>query len=365
MKLQALAITKRELKSMFREKSFALMLVLELMLVSASGFMSLGYVIFTSPESSGMLNQLSSLIYVGVVTENIDEFTQSLERQGVNYRFYSTFAAGKKDFKDGRVDALIHGDIDYGENPSMLTIYLPSNSPKRYLTMVSVKKALVDLEKQVRAVKVGMHVPDFKMISYKIIHFDPNARYIEVYYVFTIPLILFLPALVAGSLSIDSITQEFEDKSIINLLMAPISDKMILYGKTLAAVVISVLQSVLWLFILDVTSVDIANKTVLVIVCTLYSILFVNIGSIVSLLVREMRGSQIVYTLFSISAISLFSPVASLNDTLLANSPAYLLSQLALGFPVFSNLSAIIFLAIVSAASTILSFALSPRIEHP
>ena len=60
-------IARRELKSMLKEKSLMLILLVELLLVILSGLLNVGYVLLTTPESSSELYNLNSFIYVGVV----------------------------------------------------------------------------------------------------------------------------------------------------------------------------------------------------------------------------------------------------------------------------------------------------------
>ena len=141
-----LAIAKREIKAMLKEKSFTLIILLELLLVSTSGLLSVGYVILTSPESSGMLSKLSNLVNVAIVTKTKEPYTTSFAASNIHFTFYDDVSIARKDFKDGLVDAMIVGDLYLSENPSNLLIYLPSNSPKSDLTRLTLKKALLGIE---------------------------------------------------------------------------------------------------------------------------------------------------------------------------------------------------------------------------
>ena len=47
--MRSMTIAKREMRSMLMEKSFVLIILLEFLLVSSSGLLSVGYVLFTSP----------------------------------------------------------------------------------------------------------------------------------------------------------------------------------------------------------------------------------------------------------------------------------------------------------------------------
>jgi ABC-2 type transport system permease protein len=329
--MRHLAITVREVTSMLREKSFLLMILMELLLVSSSGLLSVGYVILTSPESSSTLSQLSNLVYVGVVTNTRLSFSQALDDSKVHHAFYDSFSQAHSDFKDGLLDAVLVGDLTQDDSPSIVTVYLPSNSPKAPLTKMALKKALLKLEDNMRVRRVEKYSPNLQFATYKIMNYKPQARYVEIYFIFTLPILLFLPCIVSGSLVIDSITQDLESKRIINLIAAPISDAHIVIGKSLGSLVLSVFQTFLWLIILSFTFINPENPAALIVLCGLYTVIFMNLGSLLALYIRKMKASQILYTFVSMSAISLFSPFANVHPMLLEISPAYMITRMALG----------------------------------
>jgi ABC-2 type transport system permease protein len=345
-------IALREVKAMLRERSFVLLILLELLLVSSSGLLSIGYVILTSPESSGMLSQLSDLVYVGVVTDTRLAFADALEEGGVHHTFYDSLELARKDLNDGLVDAVLAGRVGLGRGYSTLTLYLPSNSPKTALTKLALRKVLLRMEDTLRDSKVGVYAPELEFAPYEIMHFKRQARYIEVYFIFTLPVLLFLPCVVSGSLVIDTITQDLESKRMLNLVACPLRSGEIVAGKMFGSFLLSLSQCILWLMVLSFTSVSPDNHISLIIFCALYTVVFMNVGCVLALSLKKMRASQILYTFVSISAISLFSPFANIHPILLESSPSYVITRMALGAPSAAftwQLSALVFLAVASS----------------
>ena len=360
----SLVISIREINAMLKERSFLLMILLELLLVSSSGLLSVGYVLMTSPESSTTLTQLSNLVYVGIVSDTPDGFSKAFEAGGVHYTNYHSFSVAYKDFVDGLTDAVVVGDISEDAKPSVVTVYLPSNSPKAPITKLALKRVFLSLEDSLRRQKVDTYAPRLQFATYRIMNYKPQARYVEIYFVFTLPLLLFLPCVVSGSLSIDSITQDLESKRMLNLVAAPLTYAQIVFGKSAGSFLLSIFQSALWLAVMSLTFINPQNHLTLLFICGLYSVIFMNAGTIIALYVKRMKNSQILYTFISMSAISLFSPLANTHPILLANSPSYLLTSTALGTPVSAILPQLALIIALAAATTALVLKLSWKVNQ-
>jgi ABC-2 type transport system permease protein len=358
-------IARRELKAMLREKSFVLIILLELLLVSASGLLSVGYVILTSPESSGMMSKLSNLVSVGIVTQTKEPYAEAFSPSEVRFAFYEDLNQAREDFKSGLVDAIVSGDLYLEEKPSRLTVYLPSNSPKVDLTRLSLKRVLVNLEDKLRKKRMSEFTPESRLIEFQLMRYEPQARYIEVYFVFTLPLLLFLPCIVSGSLAIDSLTQDFESKSILTLVSAPLSRLQIVVGKALGSFLLSMTQCVLWLGLMSMTSISPGNHIPILVFCGMYTLFFINVGGILALHLRKMRSSQIIYTFFSMLAISLFSPIANINKTLIELSPSSTITRLSLGASILDFTWQFTAVFALTAASTILLIKSSRLVDKP
>jgi ABC-2 type transport system permease protein len=331
MRLQYIAY--REIKAALFEKSFALILLLEFLLIISSGLLSAGYTLITSPESSPQARELSSLVFVGLISDTPDEFATAFSGTRTRYRIYDSYSLAKADLSDGVLDAIIMGDISLSETPDVIQVYLPANTPKEPLIRLAMRSIFTNLESEVRNRKVSIHHPSINLPDIMVMGRQQSGRRNEIYYVFTLPLLLFLPSLIAGSLTIDSLTQDMESKRMINLILAPIHDLEIIFGKAASSFVISMSQSILWLFMVDLFFVPLQNIPLLLFISGVYTVVFMNLGAIMSLHLKKMKSSQMTYTFFSMSAITLFSPVANIHPILREMSPAYLITKLALGFP--------------------------------
>ncbi len=351
--MKAHVVFDHELRGMLRERSFVFMVLLELLLVSSSGLLSIGYVIMTSPEASSALGRLGSLIYVGVVSDTRDAFSSAFRGSSVNLVFYDSLASARRDFRDGVIDAVVSGDITEGTEASVLSVTLPSNSPKAPLTKLALKKVLVDMESGLRQERLELYRPEVRLASYRLMGYRQAGRQAEIYYIFTLPLLLFLPCLISGSLIIDSLTQDFESRRILNLLCAPITPVEAVFGKAMACVAVSVAQSAVWLAVLSLTFMNPENHLQLILTCAVYSLIFTNVGAAIALHARRMRASQVLYTFASMSAISLYSPFANMHPLLLSFSPAHILAKTALGAPYAAFAWQYAALLVIAAASTL------------
>jgi ABC-2 type transport system permease protein len=362
--MRFLAVTVQEMKAMLRERSFLLMILLEMLLVSSSGLLSVGYVILTSPEASNTLSQLNTLIYVGIVSDTRQPLADAFGGAKVHYTFYNSFAVAHEDFKEGLIDAIVMGDLTSDASPSVLSVYMPSNSPKTPLTKLALKKAFLSLEENLRQFRVETYTPQVELMSYRLMNYNPRSRYVEIYFIFTLPILLFLPCVISGSLAIDSLTEDMESKRMLNLVAAPLTSNQIILGKALASLIISLFQSAVWLLVLSLTFVSPENHIPLLIICGLYAAIFTNVGTILALHLRRMRPSQVIYTFVSMSAISLFSPFANISPILLALSPSYILARTAMGTPITAFAWQLLFLTTLALGTTWLAAKSSKKINE-
>ncbi|MFH1722119.1 MAG: ABC transporter permease [Candidatus Altiarchaeota archaeon] len=356
-------IAKRELKAMLRERTVMLVVLVELLLVIFSGLLNVGYVLLTTPEASAELQNLNSFVAVGIISNTPEKFALSLFSSKMPYVVYDDVDEAFADFREGMIDVIFIGDIEKSENASQIVVYIPENSPKKDLIKLSLRNILLKLEKEIRAERIVEYKPDIKLYSVDS-KSGKASREIEIYYIFTIPLLLFLPSLIAGSLVIDSITEDLENKTIINLMEAPLKGFQIVLGKNLGAIIICMAQSVAWVFILSFLSLGIQNHMSLIFISFLYTVIFTNIGSFVSLRLKNLRNSQVVHTGVSMASISLFSPLANLSNQLVANSPSYIFTGLASGATLFDFRYQVLLLLMVFLVTGMINLKSAVELEN-
>jgi len=326
-----LIIARREFRTMMREKGFALVLIFEALLVSSSAFLSIGYGILTSPESSDFLQGTRNVIAVGLVTESKREFAAPLQKAGIAYYNYQTLSAAEKDFQAGLLDAILIGSVDLRSEPSVITVYLPSNTPKTGIIKLMLKRFFLSVEEKLRDVKMLVYTPQLRLLRFEDAGGFADSQNFEVFMVFTVPLLFFMPAVMAGSLIIDSLTEELESGRILNLLTAPIPESSLVAGKCIGSLAVTIPHCIIWLAVLSFTDYGPKNPVGIIAAFTLYTVFFILAGAIISLGFKRNRPSQMAYTLLSVAAITLMSPEANVSPALIHFSPARIFTGFALG----------------------------------
>jgi len=86
-----------------------------------------------------------------------------------------------------------------------------------------------------------------------------TSPYFTFTYTVLIPVLVFLPVFISGSLVVDSITEEIDEGTFELLRVAPVTLGEIVDGKALAAVAIAPGQALLWLLLLRVNGTPVAN----------------------------------------------------------------------------------------------------------
>jgi ABC-type Na+ efflux pump permease subunit len=330
-------IAAKEFRAMMREKSFALVLIFEILLVSSSTFLASGYGVLTSPESSDLLKGQRNVIYAGLITNSKREFALPLMQSGIMYFPYVSLKQAEDDFQKGLIDTIIVGSVDLRKDPSVITVYMPSNTPKTGLIKLAMKRFFLNVEEKLRNVKMMVYTPNLRLLRYEDVADSGRSQTFEVFLIFTIPLLFIMPPIMAGSLMIDSLTEEMESKRILNLVVAPLKSSTIIAGKCLGAYAATLPHCVIWLIALSFTQYAPLNPAGILVSFTLYSILFIACGTIISLHFCRNRPSQMAYTLLAIGTITLMSPQANAYQLLIELSPAHILSGFALGNTLLDN----------------------------
>jgi len=147
----------------------------------------------------------------------------------------------------------------------------------------------------------------------------------EFLYSFIVPMLMLFPAFIAGSIVIDTLSEEFENKTIETLLSAPVTLNDMIGGKLTAAAFIAVIQCVLWPALLFFNHIYIQNLILVLTMAGLISI-FVAAGSaLIALYFKDRERAQFVYSIAIITVASL--------SYLIEPSPIGLITRLATGAP--------------------------------
>lgn len=325
-------IARRELWSLRAEKTIVLALLIQLFIATFSSFLVVGLVSLYDPGSLG-----GTTVEAGVAGEASDDLVAAIEEtDGIRAERYRTEARARTAFARGNVDAALLSKRDGGR--IAVSVLAPDSNVRTTLVVVQVREALRVLERQERVDRDAY---------LRVAPLNPPARasaspYFGFTYTVLVPLLLFLPVFISGSITVDSITEEAERGTLDLLRVTPVDLGTILDGKLLASVGLAPAQAIVWLSLLELNGTHVANLTALVLLVTGLTLLVASLGAIVSILAPDRRVAQFLY---SIGILVLFggASMSSLNP---ANSVARLAVDSA-DFGVHLSVAAFLGLGIV------------------
>jgi ABC-type Na+ efflux pump permease subunit len=308
------AIINKELASVLKEKTIVLAIIIQLLIAAFSSVILVGLMSFYDPASIGQNTNIH--LNVGVVGDEGGAFTSLLKEAGPRATVYASADAAMADMRAGGLDAVIvipassSGVVD-------VRLFLPQSDSRATVVTMVLKKPMMQYENYLRELN-GIRVRYTGMEG-------RDSTTFEFLYSFILPLLMFFPAFIAGSMIIDSISEEVENKTLDTLVAAPVSLNAVLFGKVAAAVFLAIIQCVLWLLLLSVNRLYIQNPLPVLLLALIISA-FVTFGSgLISMYFKDRERSQFAYSI-------LLMTVA--GASLVANpSPIGLMARLAMGDP--------------------------------
>jgi ABC-type Na+ efflux pump permease subunit len=306
-----LTLARRELQVLRAEKTIVLALAIQLFIAAFSSVLVVGLVSIYDPGAEG-----ATLEPVGVTGDDVDDLRAVVdERDGLRVRTFDTEADARAAFADGRVRAVLVTDRRDGR--TFVTAVAPESELRTTLTVVQVREALRDYERAERSDRSGVldAVP---------LELPPRAT-TSPYYGFTytvlVPLLLFLPVFISGSIAVDSLTEEVERGTLELLRVAPVSLPEIVDGKLLAAAGIAPVQAGMWILLLGWNDTQVANPGLLLVTVGALALAVTGVGAGVALLSPDRQAAQFIY---SLGVLMLFG-----GASLLPGDPANTIARLA------------------------------------
>lgn len=321
-----LLIAKKEMGSLFKEKTLVLAIIVQLLIASFSSLLVIGLASFFDPSALGRYDEKVNVGFVG------DELSRFIEKSNVRPYYYKDTAAALADFNGNKIDAVLVTPPHGSESTGIINIeiYLPKSEIKGTLVTLQLKKPLEEYEAFVRDIR-SQRI-DFKPTKLEVDSIPrKTSTYFEFIYGILIPLLVFTPVFISGGLIIDMFTEEFERKTMELLLVSPLSFFEILNGKMLTAVVIVPMQVVLWLALVMLNGVEVYNIGIILLLISVIAVIIVLIGALVAVRYRERAISQYIY-----SQILIF---LFLIGYLFADSPFNLVTRLSSGSAGFEALA--------------------------
>jgi ABC-2 type transport system permease protein len=306
-----LTIAKRDLTSLSREKTIVLALLIQLFIAAFSSFLVVGLSSLYDPGSVS-----GGGIVVGVAGDHQDALVDAAEEQdGVQTVSYPTAEQAREAYRQGRVHAAMLADDSDGR--ISVEVITPQESIETTLIVDQARSLLERVEESERVVRAAhldrstVPVPE-----------DVDAsQYFGFTYTVLVPLLLFLPPFISGSVAVDALTEEIERGTLELLRVAPLSLVDIVDGKALAMTLIAPLQALLWIFLLSANGIAIANAPSLLVVVTAFATMVVVLGLLLGVLTARRRQAQLLYSVLVIFGFGLLA--------LLPEHPATTVAKLA------------------------------------
>ena len=283
--MRRLRLAFRELASLRAEKTIVLALVIQLFIAAFSSFLVVGLVSLYDPGGD--------TVDFAVTGDAEGLVVASQEEDAWNVETYESEESATAAFENREADAVIIAERTGGGvgDEVVVEVLAPEGDLRTTLIVTAARELLEryeDIEREVRAVELGVDtlpVPD-----------AGSSPYYGFTYAVLVPLLMFLPVFISGSITADSVTEEFERGTLDLLRVSPLSDTAIFDGKAATAVAIAPAQALLWLGLLQVNDVVVASPLALVVLVAGVTAVAVGFGATVALRFQERKQAQFVYS---------------------------------------------------------------------
>jgi len=311
-----LVVARRELASLRSEKTIVLAVAIQLFVAGFSSFLVVGLVSMYDPGAVGGTN-----MDLGVAGDETSQLVRAADEAGsVDPTVYSSVDAAEEAFRAGGVDALVLTErLDSGQVRAVVRI--PEGSVRTTLDVVQVRSVLVTYERRLRDRRAGSL--DRPLLR------EPPAASSSPYFGFTytvlVPLLLFMPVFIGGSVAVDSLSEEMERGTFELLRVAPTTPVDILEGKLLATAGPVPAQAALWIGLLRLNGTRVVHVPELLVLTAAMAGAVSALGLVVAAATRDRRFAQFLY---SSGLLALFGATL-----LLPENPANTIARLAVGSP--------------------------------
>jgi ABC-type transport system involved in multi-copper enzyme maturation permease subunit len=306
------AIVKKEIRAIGRERTIMLAIIIQLVIASLSSVILFGLMSYYDPSTIGQNTDVS--VKVGLIGDVNSPLVQYMRDAHVRVVQYEDADSAQADFAEGHIDAIVYLPAA-GIGVTDMKLILPRSDTKSTVIMMVLQNPLKQFENYLREANgIEVHYQDVK---------GKTSTSWEFQYSFIIPLLMLFPAFIAGSIMIDTLSEEFENKTIDTLLSTPVSLNTMIGAKLVAAELIAVIQCVLWSILLSFNHIYIQNVLAVLLLAAIISA-FVAAGSaLISLYFKDRERSQFIYSILLITVASL--------SYLVNPSPISMMARLATG----------------------------------
>lgn len=322
-----IAVVKKELSSVLRDRTIIISILIQLFIASFSSGLLLG--MLSLYDADTIMRFSGAGIRIGVVGDESAPLASLLTERGLNIQTFPTLGEAQSAFYNGEVIALVDTPQD-ANGLIEVKLYLPDSDTVSSLIRMVIQEPLKQYENVLRAER-GIEV------RYTDLNGKPATSFEFVYSVL-IPMLMFFPAFVAGSMSIDMITEEVESKTLQTLLSAPLTISGMIGAKIASAVLLAIVQCIAWLTLLELNGIDIHNEAWILLLALVVAGITSTSAALGAAFLQDRERSQFIYSLLLLAGVGI--------STLLNISPITTLSRLAVGDAFTSGWHVIVFVAV-------------------
>jgi ABC-type Na+ efflux pump permease subunit len=327
------AVGRREIRSLSREKTIVLALLIQLVIAAFSSFLVVGLTSIYEPGAA------EDDVVVGVTGEESDELIAAAASvDGLQTRQYDGDAASTA-FDRNEIQAI--ATVERRGGRLAVDVEAPQSSLRKTLVVVQLRAALEELERTERLERSDR-------LSFEPLPLPPSvdaSPYFGFSYTVLVPLLVFLPVFISGAVVVDSIAEEIERGTLELLRVTPATLVEIVEGKAGVMAALVPLQVLLWVVLLELNDIAISNVAAIVAFAGAVAVIAVVFAAAVALAVPVRQRAQLSYSLGLLAA---FAAAA-----LLPEHPATTVALLAIDSPTattYAHLGAAIVAAVGFAA---------------
>jgi len=337
-----IVIARRDVRSLSREKTIVLALLIQLFVAGFSSFLVVGLTSLYDPGAVA-----SGEVELAVTGDARDELLEAArEHRGADAVEYDDPDEAELAFEQRRVDAMLtatHAELEGGGSRIAVRARIPEGSIRSTLIVVNVRRVLSTLERQERVERTGFLADDPVPLPPEI----AASPYFSFTYTILLPLLLFLPAFISGSVAVDTITEEMERGTLELLRVAPVSLLDIVDGKALGMVLLAPAQALLWVLLLSLNGISVSNVIAVLVFVTAIAAVVVTIGVVLGVATAKRRPAQLMY---SVLTLVVFGAAVVLPE-----HPATTVAKLAVDSPTLSTYATVGATVVVAAAAYVVA----------
>ena len=313
-------IAKKEFRGLFNERTILLAILLQLFIALFSSFLMVGLTSMYDPSSLSKYSRFRyNVAYAGNDSQVLDYLAESKD-----FRVYQmNLSDGVAALKERKLSAVIWvpGTLPDAQEPVKITLYTLQNDLQSAIVNVKLKDIFLQYETDLRAIRtdrlhdtpVPMNIPES----------SGGGDFFEFVYGLLIPLLVFMPAIIASALVIDLLTEEYQHDTLETLISTPVTFTEVVWGKVLACELLVPIQAGAWLILLMINGIAIENAGLILVQVSVSSFILILLGTLTALHYRERTAAQFI---FSTALV-----VVMLLALALPDNPLNLLTRLAVG----------------------------------